>query len=370
MNISAKIKVHKIDKAYLASIGFLLAFGILILSSASLNLGERNFGDATYYLRHQLFYGLTLGLLGFFLVSKIPYKFWRNYSFLFLIFSMGLLTLLFVPKLGIAFGGATRWLKIGFINFQPSEILKLAFLVYLASWFESRYRTDSNASHSLIPFLIIIALIGSLLILQPDMGTFGVIAVSAVLVYLMAGGKISHLAILAGIGILAFAVLVWVAPYRLDRLTIFLNPQKDPQGAGFHINQALTAIGVGGVGGVGLGRSKVSDYLPETIGDSIFAVIAEELGLLGVTITLLLYIFFGVRAYIIAKKSPDTFSRLLASGIAAWIFFQSFINAASISGLIPLTGVPLPFISYGSSSLVMSLMGAGILANISKYSTS
>lgn len=177
----------------------------------------------------------------------------------------------------------------------------------------------------------------------------------------------SHLAILAGIGILAFAVLVWAAPYRLDRLTIFLNPQKDPQGAGFHINQALTAIGVGGVGGVGLGRSKVSDYLPETIGDSIFAVIAEEMGLLGVTITLLLYLFFGVRAYTIAKKSPDTFSRLLVCGVAAWIFFQSFINAASISGLIPLTGVPLPFISYGSSSLVMSLIGAGIIANISKY---
>lgn len=365
----SKLKSRGIDPPFLIIVVALLIFGLFILYSASLSLGDRRFDNPTYYFREQLLKGVLLGVVGFLLALKVPYQFLKKYSFIFLIASIALLTLVFLPDIGFSFAGARRWVKLGPIFFQPSEIVKLAFLIYLAAWFEARRKDIGAALGGLVPFLIIVGIIGVLLMAQPDMGTFGVVALSGLAMYWVAGGRNRHLGFIVALGIISFFALAWIAPYRWQRVTSFSNPSADPQGSGYHINQAMSAIGIGGVGGVGIGNSRSSTYLPEAAGDSIFAVLAEELGLLGVSVTMLLYSFFGIRGYQLARQSPDYFSRLLIVGVTSWILIQSFINIASISGSFILTGVPLPFISYGGTALAVNLIAAGIIANISKYRT-
>ena len=365
----SKLKSRGIDPPFLILVGVLVIFGLLILYSASLSLGNKRFDNPNYYFKEQLLKGVLIGLVGFGLALKVPYQFFKKYSFIFLIASIALLILVFLPDVGFAFGGARRWVKLGPIFFQPAEIVKLTFLIYLAAWFEARRKDIGSAFGGLVPFLIIIGIIGVLLLAQPDMGTFGVIALSGLAMYWVAGGRNRHLGFIIALGIISFFALAWIAPYRWQRITVFLNHLENPQGSGYHINQALSAIGIGGIGGVGVGKARSSTYLPEAAGDSIFAVLAEELGLLGVSVTMLLYLFFGVRGYQLARQSPDYFSRLLTVGVTSWILIQSFINIASISGSFILTGVPLPFISYGGTALSTTLIAVGIVANISKYRT-
>ncbi len=344
----------------------LLLFGLFVLSSASHIAASKKFGDPTYYLYEQLLKGVLVGALGFLIFYKLPLSFLKKYSFLFLILSIGLVTLVFIPQFGLTHGGSTRWLSVGPISFQPSEILKLSFVIYLASWLGSRSKQLQAVNSGLLPFLIIVGVIGLLLLMQPNMGTFGVIALSAVVTYFAAGGKVGHIVFLALLGIVAFFAFIYLKPYGAQRFQVFLNPQYDTSGASYQINQALTAIGVGGLNGIGPNQNLVSAYLPEAIGDSVFAVLAEKLGLLGVSFSLALYLLFGIFGFRIAAKSPDDFSKLLAAGITSWILIQSFINMAAISGMMPLTGVPMPFMSYGSSGLVVSLSAMGIIANISR----
>ena len=365
----SKLKSRGIDPPFLILVGVLVIFGLLILYSASLSLGNKRFDNPNYYFKEQLLKGVLIGLVGFGLALKVPYQFFKKYSFIFLIASIALLILVFLPDVGFAFGGARRWVKLGPIFFQPAEIVKLTFLIYLAAWFEARRKDIGSAFGGLVPFLIIIGIIGVLLLAQPDMGTFGVIALSGLAMYWVAGGRNRHLGFIIALGIISFFALAWIAPYRWQRITVFLNHLENPQGSGYHINQALSAIGIGGIGGVGVGKARSSTYLPEAAGDSIFAVLAEELGLLGGSVTMLLYLFFGVRGYQLARQSPDYFSRLLTVGVISWILIQSFINIASISGSFILTGVPLPFISYGGTALSTTLIAVGIVANISKYRT-
>ncbi len=362
-----KIKPKNMDWGFLVVIFMLLIFGLFILSSASYIVADKKFGDPNFYLKAQLMKGVLIGLAGFLFFSKVPLLILKKYSFLFLIFSVGLMILIFIPRFGITYGGSTRWLNIGPLVFQPSEILKLSFIIYLASWLESRQKQLRAFSNGLLPFLAIMGIIGLLLVMQPNIGTFGIIAFSAAAVYFAAGAKKTHLFLLILIGIAAFSALIYLKPYAAERFLVFLNPQNDTSGAAYQINQSLTAIGVGGPMGIGMNQSLVSAYLPESIGDSIFAVLAEKLGLLGVSFTLILYLFFGVFGYRIAFKSQNYFPKFLAIGITSWILVQTFINIAATSGLMPLTGVPLPFISYGSSGLVINLIGAGIIANISRY---
>ena len=365
----SKLKSRGIDPPFLILVGVLVIFGLLILYSASLSLGNKRFDNPNYYFKEQLLKGVLIGLVGFGLALKVPYQFFKKYSFIFLIASIALLILVFLPDVGFAFGGARRWVKLGPIFFQPAEIVKLTFLIYLAAWFEARRKDIGSAFGGLVPFLIIIGIIGVLLLAQPDMGTFGVIALSGLAMYWVAGGRNRHLGFIIALGIISFFALAWIAPYRWQRITVFLNHLENPQGSGYHINQALSAIGIGGIGGVGVGKARSSTYLPEAAGDSIFAVLGEKLGLFGTSFSIALYLLFAVFGYKIAMKSPDYFSKLLVTGITTWIVVQSFINMAAISGLVPLTGVPLPFMSYGSSGLIVSLMGAGIIANISRYTT-
>jgi len=348
----------------------LVVFGLIMLSSAGVVEGQKKFGSSYYYLIHQFLYGALPGAVIFLLFSRINYKFWRKVALPLLIIVTGLLVLVFVPGIGYSFKGAQRWVGFKFFSFQPSEFLKLALIVYLAAWF-SRYEGRLNAGlHSIAPFFLVFGFAGLLLSLQPDMGTLVLITLIALSMYFFAGAKLSHFVAL----ILVLAILLGtfsvLEPYRFDRLKAFFSSTADKQKEAYHINQALLGIGSGGIFGLGFGQSqqKLFNYLPEPVGDSIFAIIVEELGFVGAIVLLALFLMLALALINIARNVHNQFGKLLALGVMAWITGQALVNISAISGLIPLTGIPLPFISFGSSSLVTMLAGLGIVANVSRHS--
>lgn len=356
-----------VDKPLLAVTLALIIGGFVILASASMVLSQNNFGTIGYYTLRQFLYGGLFGMVLFFAALLIPYRRWKPLALSLMFLSFLALALLFIPDLSYAAGGARRWLKIGAASFQPSELLKLTFVIYLASWLDSRRKQVASFSYGMMPFALMLAIVGLFLVMQPDIGTLGVIVATAGLLYFLGGGRISQIATLGVFGLLILYFLIQLAPYRLDRILVFFNPGYDPQGAGYQINQALIAIGSGGFWGRGLGRSiQKYQYLPEPMGDSIFAIFAEELGFLGAAVLVAAFGFFLWRGFHIAKRAPDVFGRLLGAGITLSISVQAFINMAAISGLFPLTGIPLPLVSYGGTSLAMTLASLGILMNISK----
>lgn len=358
---------HSPDYILLGTLLVIVVFGLIMLSSASTVVAYEKFDDTNYYLKHQLLYGVVLGFLLFIVVSKIDYHYWLRWAFPLLIITILLLFAVFVPGIGYEFGGANRWINVGGILFQPTEVVKLTFLMYLATWLSKREKNLKDFKEGLVPFVFILGLIGVLVMMEPDMGTMAVIAIISLVVYFIAGAPWRHIIWLTIGGSALFALLVKLAPYRAARFTIFLNPELDPQGIGYHINQALLAIGSGGLFGLGLGHSRQKfNYLPEVAGDSIFAVIAEELGFVFCVLLIILYLIFMYRGYLVARNAPDQFGRLLGAGIVTWISFQAFINMGAMVSILPLTGITLPLISYGSSSMVCLLTGCGILANISK----
>ncbi|HRZ34062.1 MAG TPA: putative lipid II flippase FtsW [Candidatus Moranbacteria bacterium] len=362
-------KANQIDTKLFYTVLTLLIFGLIMIASAGISYSHSRFGDSYYFFKHQLFYGVLPGILILFITQKINYNFWKKISLPFFILSLIFLVLVFVPGFGSKIYGASRWLKLGSFSFQPSEMLKLSIIIYLAAWLESRSEKVKDFYEGLVPFLIVIGLVSFFLIKQPDVGTLGVIILISISIFFVSGAKISHMFFMGISGILALGAIIKMESYRMDRFLVFLHPELDPRGVGYQINQALLAIGTGGFFGVGLGKSlQKFNYLPEPVGDSIFAIVAEEVGLLGATFLVLLFVYLAIRALKIAKNAPDKFSKLMAVGIISWIVFQAFINIAAISGLIPLTGIPLPFISYGGTSIIFLMAGAGILLNISKYS--
>jgi cell division protein FtsW len=303
-----------------------------------------------------------------FTTYSIDYRFWKKNSFWMLIITLLLLILVFVPGIGRAAGGAHRWIVIGGSWFQPSELIKLTFLIYLSAWLENRDEKIKSFWFGFIPFTFLILLIGALIMLQPDLGTTSILVLSAVTVFFVAGANPSHLVFGAGGLLVLLTILIKASPYRQQRLLVFLNPSVDSQGAAYHINQALLAIGAGGLWGLGFGQSKQKYlYLPEAHTDSIFAIIAEELGFIRSSLVVAGYLLIGYLGFRIARNAPDRFARFLAVGITSWIVFQAFINIAAMLNLLPLTGVPLPFVSYGGSSLIILLAGVGIMLNISKH---
>jgi cell division protein FtsW len=342
--------------------------GLLILASASAAQSIGNFNSVGYYTLKQLLNGGLIGIAAFMATQWISYRFWKKMALPLIIISFILLTFLFIPELSLAVGGARRWLDLGPITFQPSEILKLSFIIYLASWLDARRKDVSSFSYGFVPFSLMLSIIGMFLIMQPDIGTLGVVAFTAALLYFLGGGRISQIVTIASLGLIILYFLVQLAPYRLDRILVFWNPNLDPQGIGYQINQAFIAIGSGGFWGLGFGKSiQKYNYLPESMTDSIFAIFAEEMGFLGVL--LIIAAFGGLlwRGMVIAKNASDIFGKLLASGIVLGIIVQAFINMAAISGLLPLTGIPLPFVSYGGTSFAVTLASIGILMNISKH---
>ncbi len=366
---SHRFKKPKIDFILALTVFALVGFGLMMVSSASAVLSYEYFGHNNYYLYRQLMF-CGVGIIGWIFAQSIDYHFWKKIAVPFFIVSIVLALIVFIPHVGFNYGGATRWINLGFFLLQPSEILKLSLIIFIANWFEEKRKNITSFKNIFVPFCLIIVAIGAIMMKQPDMGTFMVIACTAFTMYFIAGARPIHIGAMIGGGLAAIMLLIKAAPYRMSRFLVFLNPESDPQGIGFHINQALIAVGSGGLLGRGFGKSgqKYTGYIPEAAGDSIFAIIAEELGFVKVIIfPVLLFVLFAWRGYRIAKNASDFFGKLLAFGITSWIIFQAFINIATMLSLIPLTGVPLPFISYGGSSLIINLTAIGVLLNISKH---
>lgn len=359
---------RSIDVVLLLTIVALTLFGFMMIASSSVVVAQKFSHDPYYFFKHQLFYGGTTGLAAFLLGIFVPYRQWRHIALPGMVLSLILLLLVFIPGLRVQAGEATRWIGIGPVTIQPTEILKLAFIIYLAALLERKGEDVHSFRHSVVPFMILTGVIILLVALQPDIGTLVIItAIAAVMVF--AGGfRLRHLALMALGGSAIFGLLFNMARYRLARIIVYLHPELDPQGIGYQINQALLAVGTGGIWGLGLGRSRQKYlYLPQPATDSIFAVMAEELGLARSLLVLGAFVLLGYKGFMIARAAPDTFARLLAVGITAWLTLQAFINVASILAITPLTGIPLPYISYGGSALVSVLFASGILLNISKY---
>lgn len=355
------------DTVLVVLIAILTVFGLIMISSASVVMSRTSIGHSNYYFFTQAAAAaIGLGLL--FVFSKIDYRFWAKISPILLGLSVALLVAVFLPGVGFRHNGAARWINLGFTNLQPSEPIKLALILYLANWFEKKGGDIKSFYQGTLPFVAIVGVVAGLILIQPDMGTASVIVSTAGIMFLVAGASATHVMGLVLTAFVGIWGLIMAAPYRLSRLTIFLNPSSDSSGAGYQIRQALVAIGSGGIFGLGFGRSiQKFNYLPEAATDSIFAVISEELGLIRAGLLVFVILLFVLRGYKIAKEAPDGFARLVAVGITTWVAAQSFINILAILGLMPLTGVPLPFISYGGTSLVMLLAACGILLNISKH---
>jgi len=348
----------------------LIVFGLVVLSSAGIVDGQKKFGSPYYYLTHQLLYGVIPGLVGMFVLSLIDFRFWKKISLFILIGSLAMMIMIFMPTFGHGLKGASRWISLGVFSFQPAEVLKLSLIIYLAAWFGGRDDRLKKLSYGVIPFLLVLAFIGLLLFLQPDIGTLIVVTVIALGVLFLAGSSYKQFAGVLLLLFLGLSAIIVVEPYRFDRLKSFWDPSVDPKGSSYQINQSLISIGSGGLLGVGYNKSsqKQGGFLPEVIGDSIFAIIAEELGLVGSALTIGL---FGVLCFFligIAKNASDKFGALLVMGVNLWLMSQAFVNIAAISGLVPLTGIPLPFISYGGTALVVLLSGMGIVFNVAKRS--
>ena len=364
-----RLRTHlqRVDRPLLIAVLTLAVFGLAMLSSASGPAAFARFGDAFWFVRHQLMYGFVPGIIMMIVLSQVDYRLYRALAMPILLATIVLLVLVFIPGLAANWGTSKSWIGIGGFSVQPAEIVKVTFLIYLAAWLEARGDAGARDLHAgLLPFLTLLAVIGTLIMLQPDLGTFSVIVIVSLIVYFLGGASIQHLAALTAAGFGLILLLIKVAPYRAQRLTTFLHPELDPQGVGYHINQALLAIGSGGLFGLGFGRSRQKfSYLPEVAGDSIFAVMAEELGFLLSTAFIALLLFFLWRGLTVADRAPDRFGKLLASGIVALVAVQAFVNIGSMLSLLPLTGITLPFVSYGGTSLVVLLGAMGILLNIS-----
>jgi len=357
--VALKPVTNKPDLVLLILVFILVVFGIIMVGNVSVVEAYQDFGDKFYYLKLQLQWA-GLGLLGLLGGLFFNFKRLRATAFPLLLVTIFLLIAVLIPGVGIKALGAKRWLGVGPFRFQPSELAKFAFVLWAAAFLSNKKKT--------LPFLGILGLLGGLIILQPDLGTAIILVSTGMIVYFVSGAPIWEIGALGILGILGGLGLIFTSPYRKERFLTFLNPAQDPLGTSYHIRQILIALGSGGLLGVGLGQSRQKyEYIPMATTDSIFAIIAEEIGFLGAMVVVLLFLVFIWRGLKIAKEAPDEFSRLLAVGITSWIGLQALLNFGAMTTLIPLTGIPLPFVSYGGSSLVLSLLAVGILANISRY---
>ncbi|KKQ78693.1 MAG: Stage V sporulation protein e [Parcubacteria group bacterium GW2011_GWC2_38_7] len=361
-------RYHAPDLILFLAFLVLIIFGLFILSSAGAALGYQNFGDSYYFVKHQILNGLIPGILLFCILVNINYQIWKRFTLPLLLISIASLIIVFIPGIGSTYGTAHSWINIFGFSFQPAELVKLTFLLYLAIWLEKRgVHGVKDLYYGFLPFLFVLGIISALMLMQPDMGSLSIIIFLAMAVFFASGAKFKHVAMIIVGGMVSIYFLMTQSAYRAARLTTFLHPELDPQGIGYHINQAFLAIGSGGFWGRGFGLSRQKfQYLPEATGDSIFAIMAEELGFIVCILILGLFIFILWRGLKVARHSPDQFGRLVAIGILSWFLFQAFFNIASMVGLVPMTGIPLPFISYGGSALAISMGAIGILLNVSR----
>ena len=358
---------HQADYTILVAVIALIAIGILMVYSSSAMKAYLRDDDTLAIVGPQIGWA-ALGLVAMAVMMKIDYRYLRMISVPVYIVALVLLALVFVPSLNVVVGGSARWLKIGPLPaVHPAEIAKLAMVIYLAHWFAKRGTRIRGFWSGTIPFLIIVAPIVALVFREPDLGTTVVLGLTALTMFFLAGANVLHLAWM-GIVAIAAIIMAGLRGYQIERIQAWLNPWADPLGAGFHTIQGLLALGLGGILGAGLGESRLAGglFLPNASNDYIFAIIGEEFGLIGGTVVIALFIVLAYSGIRVALAAPDTFGALLAAGITAWLCIQAFINIGVVVVLIPVTGITLPFISAGGSSLVISLAAVGVLLSISR----
>lgn len=362
------MKEKRVDRLFLTIVLLLTGVGVVSFISASLGVLAKSETKFYSVLVSQLVVGLVGGGIALLAGMKIHYTFWRKYSFYFLLGAMVLTLLVFVPGVGFTHGGATRWIDLKFVSFQPAEFLKVAFVIYFASWLSWAKQRVDTVRYGLLPFFGLLGVIAVILLKQPDTKSLMLMFAAGASMYFITGVNLKKIVVAGSVAVVIFIGLALSTPYLRDRLNTFLHPNNDPRGSSYQLQQALIAVGSGGVSGRGLGQSvQKFNYLPEPQGDSIFAVISEEFGFVGAAFVVLLYVAFAFRGLRIAGRAPDSFGRLLGTGIVILLTAQSFLNIASIIGLFPLTGVPLVFMSHGGTALMVALGAVGIVLNISKF---
>ncbi len=358
----------------------LVVFSILFFACLSAPASLQKSGNTTYYLFHQLLLGFLPAIIAGIIAYKIPLGFLKKWAPLLVLLNIVALFLVFIPKIGTSAGGATRWINLGGATIQPSEFLKITAILYLSVWIASKLsegRAEDwksitkkgyhNIIYIFIPFIVFLGLIAIAMFLQSDVSTMGIIALTLLALYFSAKTPVWHTILIVIAGLSALLFMIKFEPYRLDRWLIFLHPDTDPLGKGFQLRQSLISLGSGGVFGRGLGMSvQKFGFLPQAMSDSIFAIMGEELGIIGCVLLIAAFVLFFWLGIKIARDSDDKFSKMVAVGIVFWITFQAFINMASAAGIFPLAGIPLPFFSYGGSHLVVETIGVGLLLNISK----
>lgn len=345
----------------LVTIPIILSFvGLIFIFEASAVNSSRQFGDSLRYLKSQVVW-IFLGLVIMTMFSFIDYHKLYFLSFISLIIAIILLVVVLIPGIGSTAGGARRWIDFGFFNLQPTELAKFSIIIYLSSWFTNKEKKR------FLPFITLISFLVFLIILQPDMGTAIIVFLLSLTIYYFSGANLMDFVVILGGALVSFYFLIKTSPYRFNRLLAFFNPAIDPLGISYHINQIFISLSSGGLFGRGFGASRQKYlFLPEAHTDSIFAIIGEEYGFIGAVVLISIYFVFIYKIYHLIRLAPDRLSRLITIGIFAFFNFQFIINLAGIIGLFPITGVPLPFLSYGGSNLLISFALIGIMMNIEK----
>ncbi len=357
-----------IDVPFLVVLCALLLSGLLIFTSAALSLLAQD-GGATFksVTISQLLLGLVLGSVALVFFARIDYRLWRPYTIYFFCFALFLTLLTFVPHIGLSLKGASRWIVVGPVSFQPEEILKFATIMLLAAIYSAKLKSVPTFIGGIGPLALVGGSAAAILLAQPNTAGVIIIGMASVAVLFAAGGKLAHIGLLALIGVLVLVGAAFTYPHVAERITTFIHQESDPRGAGWQIQQSLIAVGSGGISGRGFGQSiEKFSYLPEPIGDSIFAVAGEEFGLIGTTLLVLLYLAFALLGLRIAARAPDPFGGLIVVGLVILIVGQSLFNIASTLGLVPLIGVPLIFVSHGGTALAISLAEVGVILSVSK----
>ncbi|WP_078547299.1 stage V sporulation protein E [Litchfieldia alkalitelluris] len=345
----------------------LLTVGLIMVYSASAIWATYKFDDSFFFAKRQLLFA-GVGVLAMFFIMNVDYWTWRTWAKVIIIVCFVLLILVLIPGVGMVRNGSRSWIGVGAFSIQPSEFMKLAMIAFLAKYLSENQKKITSFKKGLVPSLSLVFIAFGIIMLQPDLGTGTVMVGTCIVMIFIAGARLSHFVMLGLLGVAGFVGLILSAPYRIKRITSFLNPWEDPLGSGFQIIQSLYAIGPGGLFGLGLGQSRQKFfYLPEPQTDFIYAILAEELGFIGGSFVILLFSLLLWRGVRIALGAPDLFGSFLAIGIIGMIAIQVIINVGVVTGLMPVTGITLPFLSYGGSSLTLMLAAVGVLLNISRY---
>jgi cell division protein FtsW len=356
------------DYALMALVAVLVVVGILAVFSSSFAEGHRLYGDVNYFVLRQAMWAV-IGLILMVTLMRTDYHILRQASPFLMVIALGSLIAVLTPGIGVEGNGARRWIQLGPLpQLQPSEFVKLAMIIYISAWLTARGKEIRHFNAGMLPFILLVGAVGGLVILQPDMGTAIVIVLTTITLFFIAGGELRHIAGLLGAGLIIGVVLIISGDYRADRFSAFLGAEDDPLGSGFQILQLSIALGSGGLDGLGWGVSRQKFfYIPGAHTDGVFAIIGEELGLLGTLGVMLLFAFLIYRCFRVILNARDQFGMLLATGVTVWIAYQALINIGGITRTLPLTGIPLPFISYGGSALAALMAGVGILLSVSRY---